>query len=209
MPISERMLKEKGVPNTIQANSRQTLKEVFEPLQGKNYPENNTYLVVAQPQKEFSVISLSDLTNILSEKGSDSLTQPLSDLPIPGASRVVERDTQESGGDILQWVRTHAPSTLVVTDKGRFSSLLVSQNRSGELGLYDNTTFWELYGGYTSLYENTTLLKLHGLENEEEVPDLWHEAETQTCPNCQEQIFYKFDTNTKKYICPNCKSPMQ
>ena len=151
MPIPQIILDEIGVSNTILAHSKQTLREVFEPLQEKNYPENKSYLIVAQPQEKFNVISLSDLTSILSEKGSDILTQPLSNLPIPEASRVVDRNTQESGSNIIQWVRTHAPSTLVVTDKGEFSGLLVNQNRSGELGLYGNTTFWELYGGYTGI----------------------------------------------------------
>ena len=207
MSITQRMLYEKGVSSTILANSRQTLKEVFDPIQDKNYPENNTYLVVAQPEEKFKVISLSDLTSILSKNDPDILTQPLSNLPIPEASRVIDRNTQESSSKILQWVRTHAPSTLVVTDRGEFTGLLVNQNCSGGLGLYENTTFWELYGS-SSLYENTAINRLYGSENDEVLDNLLPETETQTCPNCQEQILYKFDTKTKKYICPNCRNPM-
>ena len=138
MAIGEGTLEENSVPCTILMAGNQTLGEALKQFKDNKYPENDTYLVVKLPNAEYKVILFSNLKNILEDMGNDILNQSLSDLPIiPPASRVVPKDTTESGLDILDWVDTHPQSTVVITEAGDFVGLFVNPNMSGGLSVKD------------------------------------------------------------------------
>ena len=193
MAIGEGTLEENSVPCTILMAGNQTLGEALKQFKDKKSSENDTYLVVALPNAQYNVILFSDLKKkildkkILEMMGPSSLTLPLSHLPIPQASRIVPKDTTEAGGDILDWVDTHPQSTVIVTDVGNFIGLFVNPNRSGSSSLADNLSLLELYGPILS-----------------GEADYESQVEAPTCPNCNQQNFYRFNTAKKVYTCPNC-----
>jgi DNA-directed RNA polymerase subunit RPC12/RpoP len=195
MAIKKRTLEEHGAEYTILIDGTQTLTEAKKLFEEKKSPENDTYLVVALPNWQYHVILFSDLIKILLMMGPESRTQPLSKLPIPPASRVVPRDTTESGGEILDWVATHPQSTVVVTDAGKFTGLFVNPDRGGDSGLAGNLSFLQLYGKFIQLSEDPRLSVL--------------EVEPPTCPHCGQQNFYKFNTDRQVYICPNCQKRVE
>lgn len=193
MAIRKRTLEENGVEHTILLNGNQTLTEATKLFENKKFPEEDAYLVVESPNSQYNVVLFSDVKTILLNMGSDCLTQPLSNLPIPQASRVVPTDTTESGGEILDWVAINPQSTVVVTDAGKFAGLFTNPNRSADSGLLDNLSFLELHGSLVKLSED---------------PRANYVAQIQppTCPHCSQQNFYKFNTAKQVYICPNCES---
>jgi hypothetical protein len=204
MAIRERILQEHGAEYTILMDGTQTLTEALKLFQDKKSPENDTYLVVALPNAQYHVILFSELKEILGKMGSESLTQPLSNLPIPPASRVVPTDTTESGGEILEWVATHPQSTVVVTDAGKFTGLFVNPNRGGDLGLVGALSLRELYGEW-SLVDGTSFQTLPGVNPRDSVPRPVPRVQPPTCPHCGQQNFYKFNIAQQVYICPNCQ----
>ncbi|WP_339376197.1 hypothetical protein [Calothrix sp. NIES-2098] len=190
MSIRERTIEENRKPSVCMEGS-QTLTEAIEAFQALKYSENNTYLVVRLSDDKYNVILFSNLKAILKKLGSNSLTQ-LSNLPIPPASRVVPTDTEESGGDILDWVASHPQSPVVVTDAGKFAALFVNPNRSGDSGLADNLSLLGLHGELVQLSQDPR-------------SDYKPKVQPPTCPHCHQVNFYRFNTDAKQFFCPNCK----
>lgn len=191
MTIRDKTLQENSAKYTISITGNQTLTEAFKLFEDNKYPENDTYLVVSLPNSQYNVTLFSELKKTLQMMGKQTLTQPLSDLPITPASRIIPKDTTESGGEILDWVRTNPQSKVVVTDAGNFIGLFVNSNRSRGSGLADNLPLLELCG---------ELIKL----SEDPRADYVPKVEPPTCPLCNKQNFYQFNVEKKAYICPSC-----
>jgi len=190
MSIRKKTLEENG-KQTVSMKGSQTLAEAIQSLKDLNYSENDTYLVVILSEEKYGVILFSDLKEILEKLGPESLTQPLSNLPIPPASRIVPTDTTESGGDIIDWVASHPQSPIVVTDTGKFTALFVNPNRSGDSGLADNLSLIEIHGELASLSQDPRA-------------DYVPKVHPPTCPHCHQANFYKVN-EAMQIFCPNCK----
>jgi hypothetical protein len=134
MPIRDRTIRNHGEEYVILMDSHNTLGDAMARLRESNYPENDTFLVVPEPDGKYRVILFSELLGILGETWSDEQDQPLSHLEIPPVDRVVPRDTPEGGKSILDWVDTHPGSTLVVIDDQGFVCLFANANRSITVG---------------------------------------------------------------------------
>jgi hypothetical protein len=188
MSIRKKTIEENGKRTVCMEGSR-TLTETIQSFQDLKYSENDAYLVVIRADEQYNVILFSDLKEILKNLGSEGLTQPLSNLPIPSASRVVPTDTDESGGDIMDWVASHPQSPVIVTDAGEFAALFVNPNRSGDSGLVDNLSLLKLHGELAQLSQDPRSDYVN--------------VQPPTCPLCHQTNFYK--VNNRQVFCPNCK----
>lgn len=188
MPIRERTIKENSKP-AVPVEGSQTLTEAIQTLKDLKYSEDDTYLVVTLPGNEYKVILFSGITGILKKLGPSGLNQPLSNLPIPPAGRVVPTDTEEGGGEIINWVASHPEAPVVVTDAGKFAALFVNPNRSG--GLADNLSLLEIHGEYVSI-------------NKDPRADSGRNKDLPVCPHCHQANYFKAN-DTMDLICPNCK----
>lgn len=184
---------------TIEENNKQSvcmegskiLTKAIQSFQNLNYAENDTYLVVSLADEQYNVILFSDLKEILKKLGPEGLTQPLCNLPFPPASRVVPTDTDESGGDILDWVAIHPQSPVVVTDAGKFAALFVNPNRSGDSGLADNLSLLGLHGELVQLSEDPRA-------------DYIPKVQPPICPHCHQANYYGIN-DAMQFFCTNCK----
>ena len=202
MSIRKKTIEENDKRSVCMEGS-QTLTEAIQSFQYLKYSEKDTYLVVTLSDEQYNVILFSDLKEILKKLGSEGLTQPLSNLPIPPASRVVPTDTEESGGDIMGWVAGHPLSPVVVTDAGKFAALFVNPNRSGDSGLADNLSLLSLHGELVSLIDNVSLINLSG----EYAPldsRASHASQIPICPHCRQVNYYSLN-DAMQFFCPNCK----
>lgn len=190
MSIRKKTIEENG-KSAFPVEGSQTLTEAIQSFENLKYSENDIYLVVVLPDEKYNVILFSDLKGILKKLGPEGLTQPLSNFPIPSASRVVPTDTEESGGDIIDWVASHPQSPVIVTDAGKFAALFVNPNRSGDAGLADNLSLLGLHG---------ELLQLSQDPRANYVP----KVQPPTCPHCHQANYYKLN-DAKQLFCPNCK----
>jgi len=190
MPIRKKTI-EDNCKRTVSMEGSQTLTEAIQSFHDLKYSENDTYLVVTLSGEKYNVSLFSDLKEILKKLGSEGLTQPLSNLPIPPASRIVPTDTEESGGDILDWVASHPQAPVVVTDAGQFAALLVNPNRSGDSGLADNLSLLGLQGELVQLSQDPRA----GYTSKVQPP---------TCPHCHQANFYSLN-DAMQFFCPNCK----
>ena len=194
MSIRKKTIEENGKRNICMEGIR-TLAEVIQSLQDLKYSESDTYLVVSQAGTKYSVILFTDLKEILKKLGSEGLTQPLSNLPIPPASRVVPTDTEESGGDIVDWVGSHPQFPVVITDDGKFVALFVNPNRGGDSGLADNLSLLSLHGELVQLSQDPQT-------------DYAPKVQPPICPNCHQTNYYKLN-NAMQFFCPKCKGIVQ
>jgi hypothetical protein len=190
MTIRKKTIEENG-KRTICMEGSRTLTETIQSFQDLKYSENDTYLVVSLADEQYNVILFSDLKEILKKLGSEGLTQPLSNLPIPPASRVVPTDTEESGGDIIDWVASHPQSPVVVTDAGKFAALFVNLNMSGDSGLADNLSLLGLHGELVQLSQDPRT-------------DYAPKVQPPICPHCHQANFYQLN-DAMQFFCPNCK----
>jgi hypothetical protein len=190
MSIRSKTIEENGKQTACIGGSR-TLTETIESFKNLKYSESNTYLVVTLPNDNYNVILFSDLKEILKKLGPASLTQQLSSLPIPPASRIVPTDTPESGGDIIDWVASHPQSPVVITDAGKIAALFVNPNRSGDSGLADNLSLLSLHGELVQLSQDARA-------------DYTPKVQPPICPHCHQANFYKLN-EAKQFFCPNCK----
>jgi hypothetical protein len=191
MSVRKKTIKENG-KRTISLQGSQTLTEALQALQDLQYSENETYLVVTLADAKYHVILFADLTAILKKLGPDGLTQPLSNLPLAPASRIVPTDTEESGGDLLAWVASHPQAPVVVTDAGKFAALFINPNRSGEAGLADNLSLLGLQGELVQLSQDRRA-------------DYVPKVQPPACPHCHQANFYRLN-EAMQFFCPNCKS---
>jgi hypothetical protein len=189
MSIRKKTIEENG-NQTVCMKGSQTLTEAIQAFQALKYSENDTYLVVSLSGDRYNVILFSDLESILKKLGPNSLTQ-LSNLPIPPASRVVPTDTEESGGDIIDWVASHPQSLVVVTDAGKFATLFANPNRSGDSGLADNLSLLELHGELVQLSQDPR-------------SDYKTKVQPPICPHCHQANYYSLN-DAMQFFCPNCK----
>lgn len=147
MPIRQTTIEEYG-KLTVHMEGSQTLIEAIQEFEALRNPENDTYLVVSLSDGNYNVILFSDLFSDLEENinklGTGYLNQPLSSLPISPASRIVPTDTEESGGDIIDWIAYNPQAPIVVTDAGKFAALFINLNMSGESRPTDNRSFHEV-----------------------------------------------------------------
>lgn len=189
MSIRKKTIEENGKRTVCMEGSR-TLTEAIQSFQDLKYSENDTFLVVSLADEKYNVILFSDLKEILKKLGSEGLTQPLSNLP-PTAVHVVPMDTEESGGDILDWVASHPQAPVVVTDAGKFAALFVNPNMSGDSGLADNLSLLELHGELVQLSQDPRT-------------DYATKVQPPICPHCHQANFYKLN-DAMQFFCPNCK----
>jgi len=190
MSVRKRTIEEHG-KRTISLQGNQTLTEALQALQNLQYSENDTYLVVTLSDEKYHVMLFADLKAILKKLGPDSLTQPLSSLPLAPVSRIVPTETTESGGDLLAWVASHPQAPVVVTDAGKFAALFINPNRSGEAGLADNLSLLGLQGELVQL-------------SQDHRADYVPKVQPPTCPHCHQANFYRLN-EAMQFFCPNCK----
>jgi hypothetical protein len=190
MSIRKKTIEENDKRSVCMEGS-QTLTEAIQSFQHLKYSENDTYLVVILSGEKYNVILFSDLKEMLKKLGSEGLTEPLANLPIPPASRVVPTNTEESGGDIMDWVASHPQSPVVVTDAGKFAALFVNPNRDGDSGLADNLSLLGLHGELVQLSQDPRT-------------DYAPKVQPPICPHCHQANFYKLN-DAMQFFCPNCK----
>lgn len=188
MPIRERTIKEHSKP-AVPVEGSQTLTEAIQTFEDLKYSKDDTYLVVTLPGNEYKVILFSGITGILKKLGSSGYNQPLSNLPIPPAGRIVPADTEEGGGEIIDWVASHPQESVVVTDAGKFAALFVNPNRSG--GLADNLSLLGLHGETVPLSQDLRV-------------DFGRNKDLPVCPHCHQANYFKAN-GTMDLFCPNCK----
>ena len=121
MAIASEALEERGKKYIVRVNSTQTLDDVLKNATANNYPANDTWVVVVH----YQVVPLSEL------QGEPE--QPLSELGIPPASRVVPMDTTETTGKVLAWVDSNPGSTIVITDDKGPVGLFTNPRRTGRV----------------------------------------------------------------------------
>jgi hypothetical protein len=189
--IRKKTIEENGKWTVCMESSR-TLTETVQAFQKLKYSENDTYLVVSLAGEKYNVILFSDLKEILKKLGPEGLTQPLSNVPISPASRVVPTDTDESGGDIMDWVASHPQSPVVVTDAGKFSALFVNPNRSGDSGLADNLSLLSLHGELIQLSQDPRA-------------NYAPKVQPPICSNCHQANYFNLN-DVMQFFCPNCKA---
>lgn len=190
MSIRKKTIEENG-KRTVSLEGSQTLTEAIQSFKDLKYSESDTYLVVTLSDEKYNVTLFSDLKEILKNLGPEGLTRPLSNLPIPPASRIVPTDTTESGGDIIDWVTSHPQSPIVVTDTGEFTALFVNPNRSGDSGLTDNLSLLELHGELVQFSQDPRA-------------DYKPKVQPPSCPHCHQANFYILN-DAMQFVCPNCK----
>lgn len=190
MSIRKRTIEENS-KRTVCMESSQTLTQAIQTFENLKYSENDTYLVISLSGDKYNVILFSDLKEILGKLGFDGLTKPLSNLPIPPASRIVPTDTEESGGDIIDWIASHPQARVVVTYAGKFAALFVNPNRSGDSGLVDNLSLLGLHGELVQLSQDPR-------------SDYKPKIQAPTCPHCHQANFYSLN-DAMQFFCPNCK----
>ena len=156
MSVRKRTIEENG-KRTISLQGSQTLTEALQALQDLQYSEHEAYLVVTLADAKYHVVLFADLKAILQKLGPDGLTQPLSMLPFAPASRIVPTDTEESGGDLLDWVASHPQAPVVVTDAGKFAALFINPNRSGDENLAGGLSLLGLQGPACAFEQKVTV----------------------------------------------------
>lgn len=190
MTVRKKTLEENS-KQTVLMNGSQTLIEAIQILQDKKLQENDTYLVVTLSDEVYRVILFSKLKEILMKLGVEYLTQSLSILPLPLASRIIPTNTEESGGDILDWLSTHPQSSVVITDAGKFTGLFINPNRAGDSGLADSISLQEIHGEFVRLSQDPRA-------------DFVRKVQPPICPHCHQTNFYRVNA-AMQVFCPNCK----
>ncbi|HNT76278.1 MAG TPA: hypothetical protein PKH77_14785 [Anaerolineae bacterium] len=132
MSIDQKTLDEYGQKYVVSMLGEQTLAEAFGKLEETGFDLNHTYLVVKQEGGAYQVILFSELIKLIDRGGSRILELLLSHLPLPAVDRVVSKDIDISGLTVVNWVKYHPESTVVVVDEHKdFVALFVNPTLSG------------------------------------------------------------------------------
>lgn len=186
MPIGPRTLKKHTRKYIVMAQDH-SLGDALDTLAQKGYEPNETYLVVKGKDASYRVLLCSDVERHLGLIGDSIFDTLLSQLPIPKAHAVVSVDTPESSGTILDEVRQHAGSIVVIVDGTDCVGVFANPNR----GIVEDRSLLNLHGSLVDIYREHPLGAKSSI-----VPPC--------CPLCGYQNFFKFDPQKKIYICPHC-----
>jgi hypothetical protein len=186
--IREKTLAEHGEKQVIELDSSATINHAITRFKTSGYEANAAFLVVKQPGQGFGVMRVSSLGEMLVRAGPAA---PLSELPIPPATRTEPLNTPESGAELVDWVRSQpgAATLVVYDDTGAFAGLFARLTLEG--GILDDLALDSLPGELADLSQNPHMQPRERVE-------------APLCPICDVRAYEKFLPDRKIWVCRNC-----
>lgn len=183
MPIRNTLIQELARKHVINLTSDHILNDVAASFDKLGSSENETYIVVNDADR-YWVATMPELAAIVEKLGPEAFIQPLRNLPLSSAYRVIAVDEMNSG-EAKSLVSNQPGRPFVIVDSQGFVALFLNVNLSG----------LEISAG--------SFMGLHGeLVEKDGRVKVQLSVPKPICPHCGHQDFYKFQAGT--YTCRSC-----